>query len=161
MTIRGLLIPSSESLKGTGLRIAIVKSMWNDVVVNALSSGCREALQDLGVTDIVIESVGGAFELPSAAAILAKSGKFDAILAVGCLIKGESMHFEYISGAAVDGLMRVSLDTGVPIVNGILNVLTESQALTRSGLEGTHGNEGVGWAKTAVIQANLFKKYSK
>jgi 6,7-dimethyl-8-ribityllumazine synthase len=157
-TIRGLNIPTIAHVQG--LRVGIVKSLWNDAVVNALVDGAVRTLQELSVADITVETVGGAFELPSAVAVMAKSGQFDAIIAIGCLIKGESMHFEYISGAAVDGLMRVGLDSGIPVINGVLNVLSESQALARSGLEGTHGNEGVGWAKTAVMQASLFRKYT-
>jgi len=157
-TIRGLNIPTIAHVQG--LRVGIVKSLWNDAVVNALVDGALRTLQELSVADITVETVGGAFELPSAVAVMAKSGQFDAIIAIGCLIKGESMHFEYISGAAVDGLMRVGLDSGIPVINGVLNVLSESQALARSGLEGTHGNEGVGWAKTAVMQASLFRKYT-
>jgi 6,7-dimethyl-8-ribityllumazine synthase len=157
-TIRGLNIPTIAHVQG--LRVGIVKSLWNDAVVNALVDGAVRTLQEISVADITVETVGGAFELPSAVAVMAKSGQFDAIIAIGCLIKGESMHFEYISGAAVDGLMRVGLDSGIPVINGVLNVLSESQALARSGLEGTHGNEGVGWAKTAVMQASLFRKYT-
>ena len=160
-SIRGLDIPSSGNADGRGLRFAIVKSMWNDKVVNALVDGCVDTLRDMGSTDVTIETVGGAFELPLAAQALAKSLQFDGILAIGCLIKGETMHFEYISSAAVDGLMRVGLDSGVPVLNGVLNVLTEDQALARAGLIETHGNEGVGWAKTAIIQARLLAKYRK
>lgn len=141
------------------MRIAIVKTNWNTVVVDALVAGCEARLKELGAVHIVVEEVGGAFELPLAASVLAKSGKFDAVIPIGCLIKGETMHFEYISGAAVDGLMRVGLDTGVVVINGILNVLSEKQALARAGLEGTHGNEGTGWATTAVQQVSLLRKY--
>lgn len=158
-SIRGLKIP--ELVQVQGLRVGIVKSLWNEKVVSALLDGAVNTLQELSVAEITVETVGGAFELPSAAAVMAKSGQFDAIIAIGCLIKGESMHFEYISGAAVDGLMRVGLDRGIPVINGVLNVLSEAQALARSGLEGTHGNEAVGWAKTAVMQASLFRKYTK
>jgi 6,7-dimethyl-8-ribityllumazine synthase len=159
-SIRGLKIPATDEIKGQGVRIGIVKSMWNDTVVNALVDGSILTLKLLGVTDITIETVGGAFELPLAAQAMAQSKRFEAIIAIGCLIKGETMHFEYISSAAVDGLMRVGLETGVPVINGVLNVLTESQALARAGLEGTHGNEGIGWAKTAVMQSLLVSKYS-
>ena len=144
---------------GAGVRVAIIKAKWNSTVIDALVAGCIATLKEAGVTNIVIEEVGGAYELPLAASVLAKSSLFDVIIPIGCLIKGETMHFEYISSAAVDGLMRVGLDSGVPVLNGILNVLSEKQALARAGLEGTHGNEGIGWAKTALQQVKLVQKY--
>ena len=148
-----------DSLNGTGIRVGIIKAKWNSTVVEALVDGCIQTLREHGVTQITIEMVGGAFELPLASQAIAKSGQFDAIVPVGCLIKGETLHFEYISGASVDGLMRVGLDTHIPVVNGILNVMNGSQALARAGLQGTHGNEGIGWAKTAIQQALLVRKY--
>ena len=144
---------------GAGVRVAIIKAKWNSTVIDALVAGCIATLKEAGVTNIVIEEVGGAYELPLAASVLAKSSLFDVIIPIGCLIKGETMHFEYISSAAVDGLMRVGLDSGVPVLNGILNVLSEKQALARAGLEGTHGNEGIGWAETALQQVKLVQKY--
>jgi 6,7-dimethyl-8-ribityllumazine synthase len=157
-SIRGLVLPSS-GLDGTGRRIGIIKTRWNPTVVDALVDGVMGTLRELNVQDIIVEEVGGAFELPLAASAMIKSGKFDAIIPIGCLIKGETMHFEYISSAAVDGLMRVGLDTGVPVINGILNVLSETQALERAGLVGTRGNEGIGWAQTAIQQVLLLDKY--
>lgn len=158
-SIRGLNLSLDEN-HGDNFRIAIIHAQWNSQVVDELVSGCMATLTQKGVCNIVLESVGGAFELPLAASALAKSGKFNAIIAIGCLIKGATMHFEYISSAAVDGLMRVSLDNDIPVINGILNVLTEEQALERAGLSEGHSNEGVGWANTAILQARLVRKYS-
>ena len=149
-----------SACSGTDVRVAIIHTQWNSRVVDALVDACQKTLTENGVTQIVIESVGGAFELPLAAAILAKSGRFDVIIPIGCLVKGDTMHFEYISGAAVDGLMRVGLDTGIPIINGILNVLTNDQALARPALIGKRENEAIGWAKTALQQVRLVKKYT-
>jgi len=158
MTIRGLVLaPAVDNGK---LRVGVIKTRWNPTVVDAIVEGIVATLAKQNVVDVVVEEVGGAFELPLAASLMAKSGQFDVIIPVGCLIKGSTMHFEYISGAAVDGLMRVSLDTGIPVINGILNVLTEDQALERAGLKGDHGNEGIGWALTAIQQVKVSRKYA-
>ncbi len=159
MSIRGLKL--DDGLDGSGMKIGIVKAKWNTVVVDSLVYACQSTLTGFGVPEVIVESVGGAFELPVAVQSMVKSGRFDAVIAIGCLIKGETMHFEYISEAAVNGIMRVSLDAGVPVTNGILNVLSEGQALARAGLEGTHGNEGIGWAKTTIQQVQLVNKYRK
>jgi 6,7-dimethyl-8-ribityllumazine synthase len=158
MSIRGLKLETTLQDPSV-LRIGIIKTKWNVNVVDALVEGCVDALKAAGVQSIIVEEVGGAFELPLAASVMAKSGLYDAIVPIGCLIKGETMHFEYISSASVDGLMRVSLDTGVPVLNGILNVLNEDQARARAGLIGSHGNEGIGWAKTALQQICVIQTY--
>lgn len=157
MTIRGLTLAPPVN-QGT-ICVGIIKTRWNPIVVDAIVEGISTTLAQQNVSDITIEEVGGAFELPLAASVMAKSGKFDVIIPVGCLIKGATMHFEYISSAAVDGLMRINLDHGIPVINGILNVLTEDQALERAGLKGDHGNEGIGWALTAIQQVHLSRKY--
>jgi 6,7-dimethyl-8-ribityllumazine synthase len=159
-SVRGLKL-EEHYLDSNHLRVGIIKTRWNVVVVDALVQACTQTLIDAGVREIAVEEVGGAFELPLVASMMAKSGQFDVIIPIGCLIKGETMHFEYISGAAVEGLMQVGLDTGIPVINGILNVLNEPQALARAGLEGTHGNEGIGWAKTAIQQVRLVSKYRR
>jgi len=157
-TIRGLDL-STNQIDGTHFRVGIIKTRWNSTVVDALVEGVMETLRKHGTHNISCEEVGGAFELPLASLAMIKSGKYDVIIPVGCLIKGATMHFEYISSAAVDGLMKVSLETGVPVINGILNVLNETQALERAGLVGTHGNEGFGWAQTALQQVALVRRY--
>ena len=157
MTVRGLsLVPAAND---TDVKVGIIKTRWNPVIVDSIVAAVVDTLTKNGIRDIVIEEVGGAFELPLAASLMAKSRMFDVIIPVGCLIKGATMHFEYISSAAVDGLMRVSLDSQIPVINGILNVLTEDQALERAGLKGDHGNEGIGWALTSIQQVNLSRKY--
>jgi 6,7-dimethyl-8-ribityllumazine synthase len=159
MTIRGLsLVPAAHL---STIRVGIIKTRWNPLIVDTIVDGVVATLKKEGIETVVIEEVGGAFELPLAVSLMAKSGSFDVLIPVGCLIKGATMHFEYISGASVDGLMRVSLDCGIPVINGILNVLTEDQALERAGLKGTHGNEGVGWALTAIQQVSIARKYAR
>ncbi len=159
MTIRGLTL--TPTVDQQIIRVGIIKTRWNPTVVDAIVEGVIKTLNKDNQAEITVEEVGGAFELPVAASLMAKSGKFDVIIPIGCLIKGATMHFEYISSAAVDGLMRVGLDHGIPVINGILNVLNEDQALERAGLKGDHGNEGIGWALTAIQQVHLSRKYTR
>ncbi|MCJ1387855.1 hypothetical protein MMC18_000698 [Xylographa bjoerkii] len=147
--------PSSFPLTspGTPLRIAIVHARWNTPIITALVSGCTSTLLSLGVSaaNIVTESVPGSYELPFAVQSIQKGrDSFDAVVAIGVLIKGETMHFEYIAEAVTQGLMRVQLDSGVPVVFGLLTVLTEEQALVRAGVQGGGHNHGEDWAAAAV-----------
>ncbi|MCJ1438881.1 hypothetical protein MMC27_008271 [Xylographa pallens] len=150
---------------GKPLRIAIVHARWNTPIISALVSGCLNTLLSLGVKPhhITTESVPGSYELPFAVQSLldttpkpflhppsAADPLFDAIIAIGVLIKGETMHFEYIADAVSHGLMRVQLDTGVPVVFGLLTVLTEEQALVRAGVQGGGHNHGEDWGAAAV-----------
>ena len=106
-SIRGLDLPAFD---GSGLRIAIVAARWNSVVTRSLVMGARDALESCNVRDITIEYVAGSYEIPAAAQVLLESRKFDGIICVGCLIKGQSMHFEYVSEAVTQGIMRLNLD---------------------------------------------------
>lgn len=146
-----------QILDGSGIRVGIIKSMWNREIVDSLVDACISALEMDSVTKITVEEVAGAFELPLAASVLARSGKFDAIIAIGCLVKGGTMHFEYISNATVNGLMRVQLDQRIPVINGVLNVLTDGQALDRCGAGNNHG---FSFGKTAVHQVLMMRKYT-
>ena len=147
-----------QVLDGSGIRVGIIKSMWNREIVDSLVDACISALEMDSVTDVIVEEVAGAFELPLAASVLARSGKFDAIIAIGCLVKGNTMHFEYISDATVSGLMRVQLDQRIPVINGVLNVLTEGQAWERCGVKNNHG---FSFGKTAVHQVLMMRKYTQ
>ncbi|KAG2520562.1 hypothetical protein JM18_007037 [Phytophthora kernoviae] len=148
---------SSRKTNGTGLRVAIVHAKWNAEVVNALVDGCKTELVRSGVSesDIVTVAVSGAYELPYAASRVISSQKIDAVVCVGTLIKGDTMHFEYICDAVSQGIMRVQLDTGVPVLFGVLTVLNEQQAKDRAGLSGKGHNHGTEWAQTAVEMARL------
>ncbi|KAJ0410461.1 hypothetical protein P43SY_002793 [Pythium insidiosum] len=154
---------SSRKTDGTGLRVAIVHAKWNEEVVSALVKGCRQELLKSGVRDedIVVLEVSGSYELPYAASRVIASQKIDAVVCVGCLIKGGTMHFEYICEAVTQGIMRVQLDTGVPVLFGVLTVLTEEQAKDRAGLTANGHNHGVEWAQTAVEMARLREITSK
>jgi 6,7-dimethyl-8-ribityllumazine synthase len=104
--------------------------------------------------------VAGAFELPFACQQLLKTGKYDACIAVGVLIKGSTMHFEYIADAVSHGLMKVGLDHGIPVVFGVLTCLSEEQACERAGIGADSHNHGIDWAETAIQQALLVKSGS-
>ena len=116
------------------VRIAVIVSRFNEAITDGLLVGARQALAEASVNDgdVRVVRVPGAFELPVTAMRLAGSGEFDAVVALGCLIKGDTMHFEYIAEATSRGLMDVSLATGVPVAFGVLTTLTEEQAVLRS-----------------------------
>jgi 6,7-dimethyl-8-ribityllumazine synthase len=142
----------------SGCRFAIVVSRFNQDITSALLDGARRALSDAGVSDpnVTLVHVPGAFEIPAAALRLAQSGSFDAIICLGCLIKGDTMHFEYIAEAASHGLMNVSVTTGVPVTFGVLTTMTEEQAIERS--KPGDGNKGREAALAAVEMATLFRR---
>ena len=125
---------SFKDLDGTSARIGIIKTKWNPKIVNALADGAKQACLDAKVSkeNIFETQVPGAWELPSAARFLALSGRVDAIVCVGCLIKGDTLHFEHIAEAVASGLMSVQLQTSVPCAFGVLTVLNEDQAAKRS-----------------------------
>lgn len=124
-----------------GARVAIVASSWHDEVMDGLVAGAERALADAGVTDVTLVRAAGSFELPLVTQAHAKAG-FDAVVALGVIIRGGTPHFEYVSAAATDGLARVALDTGVPVGFGLLTCDTEEQALDRAGLPGSAEDKG-------------------
>lgn len=141
-------------LRGQGKRIAIVVSRFNALVTERLTAGARACLVENGVAPENIDhiSVPGAWELALAAQAAARNG-YDAIIAIGCVIRGDTPHFDYVAGAAAHGLERVSLDSGLPIAFGVLTTDTPDQALERAG--GRHGNKGWDAAEVALELANL------
>src|SRR5262245_33947803 len=140
-----------------GYRFAIIVSRFNADVTEGLLTGARAALAEAGVRDedVTLVRVPGAFELPVTAQRLADSGRFDAILCLGCVIKGETMHFEYISAAASQSIMNVSTSTGVPVAFGLLTALDEEQARRRAA--GGPDNKGREAALAAVEMATLWR----
>jgi 6,7-dimethyl-8-ribityllumazine synthase len=142
-------------MDGTNMRIGIIKTRWNDKHVDNLVSGIKTALTECKVQEdnIFETSVPGAFELPIAAQFLALSGTVDAIICTGVLIKGDTMHFEYISDAVSKGIMNIGLNTRTPVIFGVLTCLTEEQVIARS--TPGEGNHGYDWGKTAVEMALL------
>ena len=148
---------SSDSLEwngnARGLRFAIVVARFNSAITEKLLEGAREALTKAGADNERIEvfHVPGAFELPFAVRTLAKN--YDAVIALGAVIRGETPHFEYVAGAAANGLQQAALDTGVPVAFGVLTTDTVAQAAARAG--GEHGNKGYDAAMTAIEMAQF------
>lgn len=143
-----------DTLDGSNMTIGIIRTRWNDEHVGNLVDGVKKSLKECKVADngIFETSVPGAFELPVAARFLAMSGTVDAIVCCGVLIKGETMHFEYISDAVVKGLMNVGMSTSTPVVLGVLTCMNEDQVKSRSTGDNNHGED---WGKTAVEMALL------
>lgn len=127
------------NLEGSELRIAIVQARFNESICRELTSSCVKELVRLGVStdDILLTTVPGALEIPLALQKLAESGEFDALIALGAVIRGETYHFELVSNESGSGITRVGLDLGVPIANGILTCDTDEQAIARVQQKGT------------------------
>ena len=142
-----------NSLAGAGLRIGIVMSRFNLPVCEGLLSACVDELKRLGVADadMTIANVPGALEIPLVLQTMAQSGSFDALVALGAVIRGETYHFEVVSNDACRAIMEVQLDTGVPIANGILTCENDDQAEVRM------QPKGADCAQAAVEMANLQK----
>jgi len=141
-----------------GCRFAIVVSRFNEEMTEGLLKGARQALAEASVRDedVTVVRVPGAFEIPVTALRAAETGRFDAVICIGCLIKGETMHFEYIAGAACQAIAEAAAATGVPIALGVLTTLTEEQAMARAA-DGP-GNKGREAALAAVEMATLFRQ---
>jgi 6,7-dimethyl-8-ribityllumazine synthase len=134
--------PEMSTVDGAGgLRVAVVAALWHATVMDGLRDGAQRALADSQVTDVTEIRVPGAFELPVAAARLAASG-FDAIVALGVVIRGGTPHFDYVCSAATNGLTEVALRSGVPIGFGVLTCDDDEQALDRAGLPGSKEDKG-------------------
>lgn len=144
-------------LSAEGFRFAIVVSRWNDFLTSKLVDGALEALEGLGATEDSVEvyRVPGSFELPLTSRKAAESGKFDAVIALGVVIRGETPHFDYVAGEAASGIARASFDTGVPIAFGVITANTLEQAINRTGVKS--GNKGYEAALAAVEVVNLHK----
>jgi 6,7-dimethyl-8-ribityllumazine synthase len=140
-----------RNLNGAGLRIGIVMSRFNIDVAEGLLGGCVSELEKLGVeqTDTTLVTVPGALEVPLALQIMANSEKYDALIALGAVIRGETYHFELVANESGSGITQVQLDSGVPIANGILTTDTDDQALARM------EHKGQDCARVAVEMANL------
>lgn len=141
-----------------GCRFAVVVSRFNEEITGGLLSGARQALADASVRDedVTVLHVPGAFDIPVTALRAAESGLFDAVICIGCLIKGETLHFEYIAAAACQAIADAASATGVPIALGVLTTLTEEQAMARA-VQGP-ANKGAEAARAAVEMATLFRQ---
>ena len=145
-------------LQARGLRFTIVASRFNDSVVEKLIDGAVGALRRLGAAagQLQLIRVPGAFDLPVVARRIAETGRPDAIIALGAVIRGETSHFDYVAGECAAGLSRVASDTGVPVAFGVLTTDTIEQAEDRAG--GTEGNRGADAAEAAIRLATLLRK---
>jgi len=143
-----------------GRKVAVVAARFNDFIVTSLLKGATAAWLERGgpAEDLLIARVPGAFELPVAARRLALSGRYDAVVALGCVIRGDTPHFEYVSGECARGLQLASLETGVPIIFGVLTVETVEQALERAAT--TAGNKGGEAMAAALEMASLMARLS-
>jgi len=134
------------------LRVAVVAASWHEQVTDGLLAGARRALEAHQVADPTVVRVPGCFELPVMAAALARK-EYDAVVALGVVIRGGTPHFDYVCSAATDGLTRVALDTGVPVGFGLLTCDTVEQALDRAGLEGSSEDKGYDATSAALVTA--------
>ena len=141
-----------------GARFAIIASRWNPRITDALVMAAREAFIANGVDEAAVDiiRVPGAWELPIAVRMLAVAGQHAALVALGCVVRGDTRHYEQVADGAAQGLMRVALDTGVPVINGVLAVEKFEDAAARAG--GIHGNKGEEAALVAIEMADLAKK---
>jgi 6,7-dimethyl-8-ribityllumazine synthase len=140
------------TVDGTGLRVAVVAAQWHEQVMDGLVDGARRGLAACGVEDSLLVRVPGSFELPVAAARLARSG-YDAVVALGVVVRGGTPHFDYVCQAATLGLTQVAVDTGVPVGFGVLTCDDDAQALDRAGLPGSHEDKGYEAVLAAVATA--------
>jgi 6,7-dimethyl-8-ribityllumazine synthase len=142
-----------KNLSGANLRVGIAQARFNCVVCEGLLAACRERLTELGVAedDITLATVPGALEIPPVLQRMAQSGKYDALIALGAVIRGDTYHFEVVSNESARGVGEVQLESGVPIANAILTTDTDEQAEARMGVKGAEA------AEVAVEMANLLK----
>jgi 6,7-dimethyl-8-ribityllumazine synthase len=146
------------TVDGAGMKVALVCGRFNDLITNRLLDGALAGLAIHGVRedDVALAWVPGAFEIPLAAKTFALTGRYDAVVALGAVIRGDTAHFEYVAGPCAEGLQQAQLETGVPIVFGVLTTENLDQALERSDLEGD--NKGEESARTALEMADLLRK---
>jgi 6,7-dimethyl-8-ribityllumazine synthase len=142
------------------LRVAVVAAQWHDKVMDGLVDGALRALTELGITEPTLLRVPGSFELPVVAKVLAQRG-YDAVVALGVVIRGGTPHFEYVCQGVTEGLVQVSVETGVPVGFGVLTCDTEEQALDRAGLPGSHEDKGHEAVTAAVATATVLRSVSE
>lgn len=156
--------PSSRGVANlrspTGVRYAVIASRWNGAIVNVLVDGARAAFAAHGVAagDVDVLRVPGAWELPMLARQLALRGRHAVIVALGCVVRGDTRHYEHVADECARGLMRVALDSGVPVLNGVLAVERMADAQARAG--GARGNKGADVAESAIEMAALLEGLS-
>jgi 6,7-dimethyl-8-ribityllumazine synthase len=145
-------------INSSGFRFAIVVSRWNDFLTSKLLDGALDALESTGAGDDAVEifKVPGSFELPLTSLKAAQTGDFDAVIALGVVIRGETPHFDYVAGEAASGIAQAGMQTGVPVVFGVVTTDTVEQAMNRAGVKS--GNKGYEAALSAVELVNLYSE---
>ncbi|MGO4038968.1 6,7-dimethyl-8-ribityllumazine synthase [Staphylococcus pseudintermedius] len=145
-------------LNGKGLKIGVVVSRFNDLITGRLLDGAQDALRRHQVTEdsIDVAYVPGAFELPIVAKKMAQTGKYDAVVTLGCVIRGATSHYDYVCNEATKGIAKASDDTGVPVIFGVLTTENIEQAIERAGTKA--GNKGAESAVGAIEMANLLRQ---
>ena len=144
---------------GHGLNVVIIAGQWHDVITNGMIAGAQRTLDESGASHTLVR-VSGSFELPLASKVALENGA-DAVVALGVIIRGGTPHFEYVSSATTDGLLRVMLDTGKPVGFGVLTLDDEQQGLDRAGLPGSKEDKGAEAAAAALSTAVLIKQLAK
>ena len=144
-------------LSAEGFRFAVISSRWNDFLTARLVEGALDALERLGARQEAVEhfKVPGSFEIPLTARKAASTGKYDAVICLGTVIRGQTPHFEYIAGEVAKGIAQAGMETGVPILFGIVTADTLEQAIDRAGVKA--GNKGFEAAMSAVELVNLYR----
>jgi 6,7-dimethyl-8-ribityllumazine synthase len=139
-------------------RIAIVAARFNAHIVDELLAGCQRRLKELGIDEkrLQVERVPGAFELPMAAKLFAQSKRYRAVICLGCVVRGDTPHFDYVAGEAARGIQQVAIDEAIPVIFGVLTTNTEQQALDRTG--GSHGHAGERSAEAALEMIALAER---
>ncbi len=148
-------------LNGDGLTFGIVVSRFNSFVTEKLLAGALDALQRHGVNLDTVDVfwIPGAFEIPGIAKRLAKSGRYDAVLCIGAVIRGQTPHFDYVAGESAKGIAHAAMDTSTPVIYGVITTDTIEQALERAGIKA--GNKGFEAAVAGIEMANLYKQMSE
>ncbi|GLF96434.1 6,7-dimethyl-8-ribityllumazine synthase [Streptomyces yaizuensis] len=142
------------------LRVAVIAALWHEKIMDGLVDGALRALHELGIDEPTLLRVPGSFELPVVAKVLAERG-YDAVVALGVVIRGGTPHFDYVCQGVTQGLTQVAVDTGVPIGFGVLTCDTEQQALDRAGLEGSSEDKGHEAVTAAVATATTLRSVSE
>ncbi|MCS0639532.1 6,7-dimethyl-8-ribityllumazine synthase [Streptomyces sp. LP05-1] len=149
------------SVKNCGdLRVAVIAAQWHEKIMDGLVDGALRALHELGIDEPTLLRVPGSFELPVVAKVLAERG-YDAIVALGVVVRGGTPHFDYVCQGVTQGLVQVSVETGVPVGFGVLTCDTEEQALDRAGLPGSHEDKGHEAVTAAVATATTLRTVSE
>ncbi len=151
----GEYAPTDAPLDATGMRLAVVAARFNAHITKRLLDGARAEIRDLGGDDPALHWVPGAFEIPLVAKRLASCGGIDAVVCVGAVVRGETAHFEYVAGPCAAGVAQVALETGIPVIFGVLTTDDEEQAFARAG--GKDGNKGAEAARAAVEMVALLR----